>query len=415
MSKISLVFLVVLAVLWLAGGSGGRALPPEVVHLQAGPVGGSYDEHAQVYARALQAAGLKTELSHIANSTQIVSAVNDHQARPRVDIGFTAQALSAKDLPNVFSVGVIELQPLFLFHRSSLGVLSTPEALRGKRLVMPPAGSATSQAALDVLAQYGITPDNTPISFVPIAQAATALQRAEFDAGFFMLAPSNAMITTLATDDGLGLFSFSENVAITRHVDYLKPTTLARGAFDLRKVRPAQDVQLVGAAVNVVVRGDIHPAVLYALLGAMQNVHKGQSLVSNHGDYPSLVGTGLPVHPLASEWAKSGTPWLYTHLRPSVVGLVDAYWGPALFLLAVVSAFSTLGSLNDFIHGMALAAALLFLALLQWRVQAGRVPGAASRGLFRLAERVVLQEDSTSQARGRLERLRPHLAPPSHG
>jgi hypothetical protein len=277
---------------------------------------------------------------------------------------------------------------------------------------MPPAGSATAQAARDVLALYGVTPENTPFINLPIAEAVVALQQGEHDAGFFMLAPANAMIDRLAHDDRLQLYSYTDNVGISRHIDYLKPALLARGAFDLRRVQPPQDVALVGATVNVIVRQDIHPAVLYALLNAMKDVHKGQTLVSDPGDYPSLVGTVLPLHPLAYEWAKAGTPWLYTHLSPAVAGLVDAYWGPALFLLALVSAFGTLRSLNEFIHTGALNLSLLCLVRLQARVDAGRQPGPVSRLVFRLAEPIVLRESKATKAREKLERLRPHVVRP---
>ena len=409
MSRTSFVVLILLALVWLAGGTVRRALPPAVVVIQAGPLGGSYDEHARRYARHLQAAGLATEVQNIADSVQIVEAVN--RDTPRVDIGFTAQAVDPATHPNVVSAGVIELQPLFLFHRSSLGEPASLAELQGKSLVMPAQGSATSRAARDVLAQYGVTPENTRFTYLPIAEATRALQRGEHDAGFFMLAPSNAMIARLAGDENLRLFSFIESVGISRQLDYLKPAVLARGAFDLRRLRPHRDVGLVGATVNVVVRHDIHPAVLYALLNVMREAHQGQSLVTDHGTYPSLVGTALPAHPLAAAWAQTGTPWLFKHFSPGVAGVVDAYWGPALFLVALVSAFGTLRSINELIQEAALKAALLYLSRLQKRVDAGRRLGGLSRVLFRLVEPVVLQQDSAALARDQLERLRPHLHP----
>jgi TRAP-type uncharacterized transport system substrate-binding protein len=384
-----------------------RALPPDVVVLQAGPQRGTYDEHARRYARQLADAGLKTEVQNFVDSVQIAGNLNAPDGR--VQIGFMAQSVDPKAYPQVMSAGVIELQPLFLFVRSSLGPLASPAALLGRRLVMPPEGSATAQAVRDVLALYGVTPANARFTYLPIAEAVVALQQGEHDAGFFMLAPSNAMINRLAHDDRLRLVDFHENVGISRNIDYLKPAVLARGAFDLRAVLPPQDVALVGATVNVIVRQDIHPAVLYALLNAMKDVHKGQTLVSGAGEYPTLVGTVLPLHPLANEWAKSGTPWLYTHLPPSLAGLVDVYWGPALFLLALVSAFGTLRSLNEFIHAGALSVALLFLLRLQARVDAGREPGFLSRRLFRVAESIVLMENKADQAREQLARLRPHI------
>jgi hypothetical protein len=302
----------------------------------------------------------------------------------------------------------VELQPLFLFLRRELPDPGSLAGLAGRRLVALPQGSATAQAALDLLSLYGVTPANASFQFARISDAATGLQRGDYEAGFFMLAPDNALIRRLVADPALRLLSINDSVGISRNVDYLKAATLARGAYDLRTPLPARDIALVGATVDVVVREDIHPSVLYVLLQAMHEVHKGQTLVSNPGDYPSQKGVVLPLHPLAAEWAKRGTPWLYTYLPPGMAGTVDAYWALALVLVAVVSALRTLGSLDaalsDLRHGLALHA----LAWLQYRARRGRAPGPLSRHVLRLAEPVVEQPDSGQIARMRLEWLRRH-------
>lgn len=407
MSRVSLLVLGLLAVFWWAMGSLGQALPPPTVVIQAGPAGGSFDAHARRYAALMVAQGLKTEVRNLDDSLQIIDRVN--RAEDGVHIGFTAQHLDPQAHPHVTSAGVVEVQPLFVFLRRTLTEPATPAGLAGLRLAMPFERSATAQAAIDVLGRYGVTPQNTRFGFQRIGDAAAALQRGEFDAGFFMLAPDNPLIRRLAADPGLVLYPFSESVGISRNIDYLQPATVARGAFDLRAVQPPRDVALVGASVNVIVRDDLHPAVLYALLHAMAEVHQGQTLVSNAGQYPTQTGVVLPLHPLVAEWVKSGTPWLFTHLPPAVAGVVDAYWGPALVLLAVVSAFGTLNSLNDFIDGIVLRVALFVLARLHGRLQRGHQPGFIGRALFRLAEPVVVKQDDEELARARLEQLRPYV------
>ncbi len=407
MSRTSFIVLLVLALLWLVEGSVGSALPPKEVLILAGPKLGSYDDHANRYAEFLRKPGFGPHIENLNNSLEIVNRLDDEKARNQV--GFTAQAVDPKAHPDLRSLGVVELQPLFVFVRASLGEVTTPAAFAGKRLVMPPAGSATAQAALDVLKAYGVQPEGQQIQHLLLKDAAAALQHGEHDVGFFMLAPGSDVIRGLVQDPGLRLFSFTENVALTRKISYLKPALLPRGAYDLRAPLPPQDVALVGATVNVVVREKTHPALIYTLLDTLKEVHGGVSLVSGHGEYPSLVATALPVHPLASEWAKTGTPWLFAHLNPTLAGLVDAYWGPALFLLALVSAFGTMRSLSEFIQDAALNAALFFLRWLQRRVDAGRQPGPLSRLLFKAAEAVVVREDNADRARAQLERLRPHL------
>ena len=91
MSRISLLVLGALALLWWAVGSLGQALPPETVVILAGPAGGSFDTHARRYASLLAAQGLKAEVRNQDDSLKIIDRVN--QAGGGVHIGFTAQHL----------------------------------------------------------------------------------------------------------------------------------------------------------------------------------------------------------------------------------------------------------------------------------------------------------------------------------
>lgn len=407
MSRISFLVLMVLTALWWSVGNLGQALPPERVVIQAGPVGGSFDLHARRYAAHLAGRGWHVQVRNQEDSLRIIDKLDD--AATGVQVGFTAQRVDPALHPAVAAAGVVEMQPLFLFLRRSLGEPPTLAGLAGRRLVMPPQGSATAQAAQDVLSCYGVTPRNASFTFVQMSDAAAALQRGEHDGGFFMLAPDNPLVRRLAADPGLVMYSMADSTGIARHVDYLKPAALVRGAFDLKRPLPAHDVALVGAAVNVVVREDIHPAVLYALLQALSDVHKGQTLVSEPGEYPRHAGAVLAVHPRALEWAKSGTPWLFSHLPPAVAGAVDAYWGPVLALLALVSAFGTFQSVNRFIDAALLGAALQWLGWLERRIEQHRNPGWLGRMLFRFAEPCVMRKGSEQLARDRLERLRPYM------
>ncbi len=407
MSRTSILVLLLLGVFWWVVGNIRQAMPPASFVIQAGPSGGSFETYARRYAGDLESRGLHAVVRNQDDSSKII----DRVARLNGDalVGFTAQRVDAQAYPHVMTAGVIEVQPLFLFLRRGAAATRTLADLAGRRLVMPAEGSATAQAAQDLLARYGVTRANTTFTFLAMNDAATALQRGGFDAGFFMLASDNPLVRRLAVDPTLELHSYEDSVGIGRNLDYLKPVTLARGAFDLRSELPPHDVALVGASVNVIVRDDVHAAVLYALLQSMSEVHKGQTLVSDADEYPRQTGSTLPVHPLAQEWAKGGAPWLYTHLPPRVAGVTDAYWGPALVLLAVVSAFGTLESLTGFIDGVVQGLAMQLLALLQWRLARAARPGFASRLLFRMLEPVILRQDKGQAARAQLERLRPRF------
>jgi TRAP-type uncharacterized transport system substrate-binding protein len=408
MSRTSVLVLAVLAALWWAVGALDRAMPPELIVIQAGPHDASYEHHAHRYAALLKKRGLRVEVRTEEDSLHIIDKLQDPSAD--VHIGFTGQHVDSADFPDVFSVGVIELEPLFLFLRSDFAEPATLAGLAGRKLLMPVDGSATNQAARDVLALYGVNQDNASFSYMPMEDAAAALQRGEHDGGFFMLAPNHMLIRRLATDPGLILYSIEDNTGIALNIDYMKAATLARGAFNLKAPQPPRPVALLGITVNVVVRAKTHPAVLYGLLEAMHEVHKGQTLISGHGEYPHQTGAALPVHPLAHEWAKTGTPRLYRQLPPGIATVVDYYWALILVLLALVSSLGSLQSLNRLLDKLVFTLSVRWLGWLQRRIARGCHPGWGSRKLFQMVEPVVVQQPGQEQrARDSLESVRPHM------
>ena len=145
--------------LFLAVDSIRETLPPSKVVIETGPVGGSYHDNALRYAKKLEAAGFKTEIRANPQSLETIDRIQS--GKPHVDIGFTILPLDRSKYTNTVSVGVVELQPLFIFINAEKGRVTHINQLLGKRLVMPPEKSVTAQTSRSTLALYGITPDNT--------------------------------------------------------------------------------------------------------------------------------------------------------------------------------------------------------------------------------------------------------------
>ena len=171
---------------------------------------------------------------------------------------------------------------------------------------------------------------------MPLAEAAKEMRAGHFDAAVFMLTPENEVIRRLAAWSGARLVSLAEARAIANHLPFLLPTVLARGIYDVADGIPPSDVTMVAGAVDVVVRHGLHPYLIYSLLEAMNEVHRGATLVSAAGAYPTVNGTDLPVYPLAQRYHLEGIPWIYRVLPPMVASFVDRYLVVAvgLFVLA---------------------------------------------------------------------------------
>jgi TRAP transporter TAXI family solute receptor len=298
-----------------------NARPPRDLTIETGPAGGSYYLDAVSYQKILKTRGIKLRLHERPNSLEIVQDVGTPHSG--IDVGFVAQDASSSTDSPLFSLGQIELQPLFVFASADMGRRTVLNDLRGRKVVLPPANSATSAAALQVFQLYDITPDNTSFSFMPLTDAAKQLQAGRFDAGVFMLAPENPAIRTLAADSGLHLVPITETRAVANHLPFLRAVVLPRGIYDIADAIPPNNTPMVAATVGVVVRAGLHPYLIYALLDAMEKVHHGATFLSSAGDFPTPDGSQLTVHPLAVQYYRTGLPWAYRELPPWLACTVD--------------------------------------------------------------------------------------------
>lgn len=384
-----------------------RLAPPDPVVIETGPVGGSYHRNALRYEQHLKAAGFKVEVRPNPQSLDSIGYVNGNG--PKTHIAFTAQAIDGSAFPNVRSAGVIQTQPLFTFvHKDLVGRVNTLADLKGLRLVMPPDRSATSEAARAVLGLFGVNPSNTTFTYLPIAEAAAELKAGRHDAGLFMLTADNPLVVALGTDSALWLPSLTAAPAIAGKLPWLRAVKLPVGTFDIAGNLPPQEVEAVGAMVNVIVREDLHPAVLFELLRVMDEFHGGATLVNRAGEFPSLTSTELQPHPLAAQYRKTGVPWLYRHFSPFIARMFESYLLIGLALVLLAEGYKIWYYLREFWEEASERFALWTLKRLDRRFDRGARPGPIWRTLLRFAERVV-QRHETDHAKELLSRVRSRL------
>lgn len=384
------------------------ALPPRIVRIETGPIGGSYYHTALKYKQIMQQHDITVKLVPDPDSLRIISDVNRQGSG--IDVGFVAQAVQPDRYPNTRAAGIIGLQPLFIFYDAGLGDLTGPAALRGKLIVMPPEDSATSEAALDLLKLYGVTPANSKIEFMQLKAAIKALKDHRADAAIIMLRASNKLIAGLAASSDVRLLNLSEARGITRHLPYLTTAVLPRGSYDVTPNIPSHNVNLVAATVDIVVKRDINPGVLYELLEAMRRTSRGGTLVSNPGDYPSVAGTDLPPDPLAVQYMKSGLPWIYQQLPLWLASLIERYLviGIAIFICAEL--YRKFADLAELAHLVVEQTCLWLLGRMERSAERGVPITGLSLASLRVIEHILVSGDRQQRGRELSRRIRNHIS-----
>jgi TRAP-type uncharacterized transport system substrate-binding protein/ABC-type arginine transport system permease subunit len=402
---------VAMVILLLFAGAGFIApLPPKQVTIETGPMGGSWYQSAVKYRDYLEARGIRVKLRPRNDTLAIAEDVNQTDAD--TDIGFVIDPPGPKQIPNVVSLGSIEYQPLFAFVRRSAAEVTAPAQLRGMRITFPPRDSATAGAAQLVLRAFGVTTDNTRFSFQPLDELVRLLTSGATDGAFIMLSADSPLIAELARRDDLRIMNFPQAAAIAHEFPTLRSVVVPGSAYDLAANVPPADLDLVAGTVQVVVKKDLHPAIVYLLLEAMTEAHRAATIVSRDSEFPALRPTRLPVSEYAREYYQTGVPWVYKSLPLWLASVIGYYLVLIIPVLIVMPLYNWLGlpQLGDMLSFLRSSLWLRALRDLETHLQEGRPFTRADQATLRFIQASLEHPDRTTDCLRILERIRDRLA-----
>lgn len=286
--------------------------PPKKVVMTAGAEGGAYEGYALQYRDRLAGEGIALELRRSAGSVENLKRLMDENSG--VSIGFVQGGIAkAGDDENLMSLAGLYYEPLWVFYRGS-AELDHVSRLRGRRIGIGPEGSGTRPLALQVLALAGMDARNTVFLDLDATRAAEALARGQIDAAMMVADSSSPLVARLLHDKRVRVMSFAQAEALTRHLPFLSHVVLPEGGIDFAANLPARDLHLVAPTANLVVRDDIHPALITLLLQAATDIHGGSGLLRKAGEFPSDKGVDFAMSVDAERYLKSGPPFLQRHL-----------------------------------------------------------------------------------------------------
>ena len=302
--------------------------PPRKIVIASGGQNGAYFRFAQKYAGDLQKEGLLVEVRETAGSVENLRLLGEEGSGVTVAIVQSGVA-SAEDLKRFDALGSMYHEPLWVFYRGEKR-LERLAQLAGKRIGVGPPGSGTHAIARQLLAVNGLiesrlSNEDSRAKLVEdnVASAATALQKGELDAAFFVAAFEADYIQRLLNDQGVQLLNFDQHEAYHRRFRFMAPITLPAGMVNLGQNIPDHDVSLLAPTAMLVVRKNFHPALIPLLLATATRVHGGGDELSHPGEFPAESFCDFPVSEYAQRFYKSGQPVLQRLLPFWLASLVD--------------------------------------------------------------------------------------------
>lgn len=316
--------------------------PPDTLVLSSGGEGGAYQRFASAYREVLARYGVRVVEKPSAGSLENLRRLRDPGAG--VDAGFfqagTGQPGGGDALA---SLGGFYYEPLWIFHREGLG---TPDRLlqfKGRRVAIGGPGSGTRHLALEMLGANGLDETNTRLLEKGGLGLVEAFGKGEIDAALVVGPTESATVWSLLFTPGVRLMSLTHAEAYARRLPHLSKVVLPRGAVDMAQDIPARDVTLVASTATLLVREDMHPALVDLLLEAAIETHGGAGIFQKPGDFPRATAVGFPLSGEAARYHKSGKPFLQRYLPFWAATLVDrmvVMLIPAIALLLPVFKFA---------------------------------------------------------------------------
>jgi TRAP transporter TAXI family solute receptor len=313
-----------------------RPAPPKNFVMTTGSESGAYHAFGKRYQEILARHGITLELRPSSGSIENLKRLRDDDAG--VEAGFYQSGTgtpAGNTGTELFTLGSVYYEPIWVFYRGG-ETMERLLQLRGRRIAVGPPGSGTRMLATQILAANDAVRPPTHLLDLAGDDAANALRRGEVDAVLFVGGAESKLVSELLASRQSRLMSFSRAAAYTRMFPFLTSVTLPQGTVDLVRDIPQADTLLLAPTANILVRDDIHPALVDLLMQAIAEVHGGPGIFQKPGEFPSVRDVTFPVSPEAQRFYKGGPPFLQRYLPFWAATLIDRIVVMLVPLIAVL-------------------------------------------------------------------------------
>jgi TRAP-type uncharacterized transport system substrate-binding protein len=316
-----------------------------------GPAQSAYEAFSRRYQPLLEAQGVQVELKPTRGAQDNLALLGDPESG--VQVAFVQSGIPAvteRD-QSLVSLGTVALEPLWIFYRrASVPALHLPRRAAPTRLAqlapwrvdIGAEGGGSAPLMRQLAADQGLPPSSLVQHQSEAVLRVLALVQGQVDALALVSAADAPFVRYLLATPEVGLFDFAHAQAAARRLGHLRPLVMARGVIDPAADRPSRDLRMVAATASLVVRSDLHPALMQLLLQTAQSVHGEAGWFHQDREFPRAETGTWALAVTAERHYREGPPWLQRHLPFWLATFVDRMWIVLLPLLAALVPLSRL-------------------------------------------------------------------------
>jgi TRAP-type uncharacterized transport system substrate-binding protein len=286
--------------------------PPSRITLATGAQGTSLRYFGQRYRDRLARVGIDVDLRETAGTTENCKLLRDRNSGVDVSIvtpGFCDNGQGSE----LLSLGDVYVVPIWIFYSSPEPLVGLSQ-LKGKRIAIGSEGSGARDIAERILGKANV--DSNAATLLPLGgtAAVNALNDGAVDAVFIVSVPDAPAIKALLSNPRFRLMDVSTAETFTRIFPAFTKLAWPKGMVEIDPPNPQNDVTLLGVTSTVVVRGNVHPAIIQILARTFKEEHGGPGLFQRAGEFPKSVDSEFPMSQIAVDYYKNGPSFLQEYL-----------------------------------------------------------------------------------------------------
>ena len=322
-----------------------------------------YYELAESYRRDLERNGIKLEVQRLTEGFTTLKTMLEPNSP--LNAGFIKGGLvgslqgrlateKAKgrhaEFGKLLSVGRMFYEPIWVYSRGDLPVASLRD-LKGMKILTGTKESGARRIVNQLLKANGIDKTNATLIDQDLPADAAPLFDGRADVAITIAPPDSDKMQELVRVAGIRLMDFSpEAEAYDNRFPALTRVVLRKGSVEFNPVIPSDDITLLATTAALVVRSDMHPALISLLTHAVVSNPKSgfdkqgdPVLFYRAGDFPSASDPEFTVPADTRAIYKSGElPFLLRFLAPlntrmgipfSYTAFINSYAAQVLLIL----------------------------------------------------------------------------------
>ncbi len=273
-----------------------RELPQRDFTILVDEQGSGYYRVAESYRDLLQRRGVDLTIRPTTGASETLQLLREGAAGSALVPGFLTREI---DPQSFSSLGALFDEPFWLFYNKAAFAGAPVEylaQLKGKQVAVGLPGSGSQALALQLLADNGITVENTTLLELPRQAETEQLIAGDIDAVLLLDAYQSESVQSLLRAPTVGIANLAQAEAYAARQHALKVVDLPEGVIDLGTNIPADDVRLLSSAANLVIRNDLNPTLARSLMTAAVLIHSAGDYFARPYTYPDLGASDLPVH-----------------------------------------------------------------------------------------------------------------------